>query len=161
MPGPVSPRVDEVVSPLLDTVHMTTNSTMPVRQYPVVREHMTPSPHTIARNQPLSAAQQSMRQHQVRHLPVLDGGRIVGILSQRDLLLIESLPGVNPTDVLVEEAMVQDVFTVTPDAPIGEVIETMIDRKVGSAVVSEGERVVGVFTTIDALRALHRLLERH
>ncbi len=56
--------------------------------------------------------------------------------------------------------MVQDVFTVAPDTPIGEVIETMIEKKVGSAIVREGERVVGVFTTIDALQALHRLLER-
>jgi acetoin utilization protein AcuB len=61
--------------------------------------------------------------------------------------------------VRVEEAMVEDVFTVTPEAPIGEVIETMIDRKLGSAVVTRGDRVLGVFTTIDALTALHRLLE--
>jgi acetoin utilization protein AcuB len=140
---------------------MTTNAAAQVHQYPVVRMHMTPTPHTIARNQSLSAARQSMRAHHVRHLPVLDGGRIVGIVSERDLLLIESLPGVNPTDVVVEEAMVQDVFTVGPDAPIGEVIETMIKRKLGSAIVIDGERVVGVFTTVDALQTLHQLLERH
>jgi len=71
-----------------------------------------------------------------------------------------SRPGVNPTDVRVEEAMVQDVFTVGPTTPLGEAIETMIDRKVGSAIVCDGDRVLGVFTTIDALRALHALLER-
>ena len=96
----------------------------------------------------------------IRHLPVLDGGKIVGLLSERDLLLVESLPGVNPTDVRVEEAMVQNVFTVEPETPVGEVVETMIERKLGSALVTEGERVIGVFTTIDALRALHELLER-
>ena len=101
-----------------------------------------------------------MRENQVRHLPVLDGGRILGVVSERDILLVESLPGVNPTDVRVEEAMVQDVFTVAPDTPVGEAIEQMIQRKLGSAIVCEGERVLGVFTTIDALRALHRLLER-
>jgi len=101
-----------------------------------------------------------MLDQSVQHLPVLDGGNIVGLLSERDLLLVESLPGVNPTDVRVEEAMVQDVFTVPPDVPIGEAIETMIERKLGSAIVTEGERVIGVFTTIDALRALHHLLER-
>src|ERR1051325_3110972 len=139
---------------------MTMKATLPVRQYPVVREHMTPSPHTIARTKSMSTARRVMREHDVRHLPVLDGGQIVGIVSERDLLLIESLPGVNPTNVSVEEAMVQDVFTATPDTPIGEVIETMIDRKLGSAIITEGERVIGVFTTIDALRALHELLER-
>jgi acetoin utilization protein AcuB len=101
-----------------------------------------------------------MLDHHVRHLPVLDGGRIVGLLSERDLFLVESLPGVNPTDVRVEEAMVENVFTVEPDAPIGEVVQTMIERKLGSAVVSEGDRAVGVFTTIDALQAFHELLEK-
>ena len=139
---------------------MSTNPTAPVRQYPTVREYMTPSPHTIARTRSLSAAGQVMKDNRVRHLPVLDGGRIVGMVSERDLLLVESLPGVSPADVRVEEAMVQDVFTVSPDTPIGEAIETMIRRKVGSAIVCEGDRVLGVFTTVDALGALHRLLER-
>lgn len=137
-----------------------TKTAAPVHQYPVVRERMTPSPHTIARNRSLSAARRTMQEHQVRHLPVLDGGQIVGIVSERDLFLVESLPGVNPTDVRVEEAMVQDVYTATPDTPIGEVIEKMISRKLGSAIVTESDRVVGVFTTIDALQALHQLLER-
>lgn len=129
-------------------------------QFPVVRQYMTPAPHTIGRARSLAAARQMMLEHRVRHLPVLDAGRIAGVLSERDLFLVESLPGVNPTDVRVEEAMVENVFTVAPDAPIGEVVETMIERKLGSAVVSEGEHVVGVFTTIDALQALHELLEQ-
>jgi acetoin utilization protein AcuB len=83
----------------------------------------------------------------------------VGLLSQRDLLLVEAMPGVNPTEVRVEEAMVQDVFTVPRDAPIGEIVETMLTKKLGSAVVDDDGRVIGVFTTIDALRALHELLE--
>ena len=120
---------------------------------------MTDSPHTVGPTRSLAVARKIMLDHGVRHLPVLDGGAIVGLLSERDLLLVESLPGVNPTDVRVEEAMVQNVFTVEPETPIGEVVETMIERKLGSAVVTEGEQVIGVFTTIDALRALHELLE--
>jgi acetoin utilization protein AcuB len=131
-----------------------------VRQYPVVSQYMTDAPHTIAPTRSLAAARRDMQDHRIRHLPVLDGGHVVGLLSERDLLLVETLPGVNPTDVRVEEAMAQEVFTVQPDAPVGEVIEQMIARKLGSAVVCRNERVVGVFTTIDALRALHELLER-
>jgi acetoin utilization protein AcuB len=135
-------------------------TTKPVRQYPTVKEFMTASPLTIARTQSLATAHQVMREHQVRHLPVLDGGHVVGIVSQRDLFLVESLPDANPTEVQVEEAMVEDLFTVSPDAPIGEVVEQMIEKKLGSAIVCHGDHVLGVFTTIDALRALHRLLER-
>jgi acetoin utilization protein AcuB len=135
--------------------------TKPVRQYPTVKEYMTPSPLTIAPTQSLTAAHKVMREHQVRHLPVLDGGRVVGMVSQRDLFLVESLPGATPNEVQVEEAMVEDLFTVAPDAPIGEVVEHMIEKKLGSAIVrDEGDKVLGVFTTIDALRALHHLLER-
>jgi acetoin utilization protein AcuB len=132
----------------------------PVSQFPTVRQYMTPSPHTIGPTRSLALARRTMLEHRVRHLPVLDGGHIVGVVSERDLLFVESLPGVNPTEVQVAEAMVQEVFTVDPDMPIGEVVETMIERKMGSAVVCEEERVVGVFTTIDALRALHERLER-
>jgi len=51
-------------------------------------------------------------------------------------------------------------FAVGPETPVGEAIETMIDRKLGSAIVCDGDRVLGVFTTVDALRALHQQLER-
>lgn len=131
-----------------------------VHQYPEVREYMSPAPHTIAPTSSLSRAVKTMRENQVRHLPVVDRDRVVGVLSQRDILIMESLPGVNPTEVRVDEAMVRDVFTVPPETPVGEVAETMIERKLGSTIVSEGGRVVGVFTTTDALRALHDLLER-
>ncbi len=139
---------------------MISTHAVPIRQYPVVREFMTPSPLTVGRSSSLSSASQIMRKHHIRHLPVLNGGRIEGVLSERDLLLLETMPGVNPTIVRVEEAMVQDVFTVGPETPVGEAIEVMIDRKLGSAIVCDGEHVLGVFTTVDALRALHHLLER-
>ena len=100
-----------------------------------------------------------MRQHRIRHLPVFEGGHIVGLVSERDLAMVEAIPGVNPTVVRVEEAMVEDVFSVEPGAPIGEVADTMIARKLGSAVVIDGGRVIGVFTTIDALVALRDLLK--
>lgn len=132
----------------------------PIRQHPEIREYMTPAPQTTPPSRSLTAAVRQMRDHRVRHLPVVDEGRVVGVLSQRDVLIIESLPGVNPTEVQVEEAMSPDAFMVGPQTPLAEAIETMIERKIGSAVVCEGGRVIGVFTTIDALRALHRLLER-
>jgi acetoin utilization protein AcuB len=139
---------------------MSTAAIHPVRQFPIVGQYMTPSPLTIASNRSLAAARRVMLEHQVRHLPVLQGGRIAGLLSERDLLLVESLPGVNPTAVKVEEAMVANVFTAPPGAPIAEVVETMIERKLGSAVIVDGDHVIGVFTTIDAMAALHQLLEQ-
>jgi acetoin utilization protein AcuB len=122
-------------------------------QFPLVRDYMTHSPHTVGRAQSLSMAERLMRSHGIRHLPVLDGGQVVGILSQRDALLVESIAGTNPTEVQVEEAMVTDVFTAGPQESVAEVVRTMVERKLGSTVVVEDDKVVGVFTTIDALRA--------
>jgi acetoin utilization protein AcuB len=115
---------------------------------------MSPSPVTINLRRPIAAARSSMREHQIRHLPVLDGGQVVGLVSERDLLVVESMPGVNPTVVRVEDAMVQSVFQVSPATAVADVVDAMIERKLGSAVVVDDDQVVGVFTTIDALRAL-------
>jgi acetoin utilization protein AcuB len=49
-------------------------------------------------------------------------------------------------------------FTTSPDTPLADVVETMLERKLGSAVVIDHDHVVGVFTTVDALRALRELL---
>jgi acetoin utilization protein AcuB len=145
---------------LLKTFSMKSVAPVLVHQYPVVRQYMTPTPFTIGPTQSLAAARQVMLENGVRHLPVLDGGRLAGLLSERDLLLVESMPSVNPASVRVEEAMAQDVFAVGPDEPVADVAGTMVDRKIGSTVVMDHERVVGVFTTVDALQALRELLRR-
>jgi acetoin utilization protein AcuB len=131
-----------------------------VRQYPTVEQYMTPSPRTISPASSLVTAHRLMRAAGIRHLPVVEKGVVVGVLSARDLLLIETLPKVDPAEARVYEAMIRDVFVVPPSTPLGEVIETMIERKLGSAVVTDGPSVVGVLTTIDALRALRDLLEQ-
>lgn len=137
------------------------NAARPMRshQFPTVGQYMTGSPHTIGREQSLTAARRLMHQHDIRHLPVLDAGQVVGLLSERDLFLVESLPGVNPTDVRVEEAMVESVHVVARDTPLAEAIGPMIERKLGSAVVVDQGHPVGILTTLDVLRALADRLE--
>ncbi|MCC6215991.1 MAG: CBS domain-containing protein [Polyangiaceae bacterium] len=115
---------------------------------------MSESPHSIGTEQPLTVAHEMMRLYGIRHLPVLHGGRLVGVLTERDLALVETLPGVDKRRVTVDDAMTPDPYVVAPDVPLGVVIATMRDRKLGSAIVAQGARVVGVFTTVDALAAL-------
>lgn len=125
----------------------------------LVQQFMTPSPHTIRRDQSLASAHALMREHHVRHLPVLEGGRLVGLVSQRDLYMIEALPGVDQESVSVDEAMSQNVFTVGPRSSVRKVAGEMAEHKYGAAVVVDGTKVVGVFTTTDALSVLHGLLD--
>jgi acetoin utilization protein AcuB len=112
----------------------------------------------IGVEQSLTAAHEVMRSNGIRHLPVLHGGKLVGMVSQRDLHIVESLRDVSPDEVTVEEAMTQDVYAVPPRTPLREVVSEMAERKLGSAVVVEGTRIVGVFTTVDALDTLVGIL---
>jgi acetoin utilization protein AcuB len=123
-----------------------------------VAQFMTGNPCCIQRGAPLHDAHRVMRARHLRHLPVLDHDRLVGILSERDLYLLETLRNVDPGKEPVSEAMTEIPFTVTPDASVRAVVQEMRQQKYGSAVVVEGSRVVGIFTRTDALRALESLL---
>lgn len=125
---------------------------------PPIRKYMSMNPHTLGIDQTLAHAHEVMRTHRVRHLPILDGGSLVGLLSIRDLQLIEGLRDVNPEEVSVEEAMSSEVYAVSPDTPLDEVVESMAENKYGCAVVMQNHHVVGVFTTVDACSALAELL---
>ncbi len=115
---------------------------------------MTRSPHTIGRDQKLSRAHDMMRQHGVRHLPVLDGGKLVGVLSQRDLYFIEAIAGVACSVESVSEAMASEIYTVAPGDLVADVARTMGEHKYGCAVVVDRGHIVGIFTATDALALL-------
>ena len=123
-----------------------------------IGDFMTASPHSIGREQTLSTALALMNRYDVRHLPVLDGGRVAGLLSQRDVLFVETLRDVDPSKVAVEEAMSTEVYAVDPQTPLVEVVAEMAEHKYGCVVVVRGTQVAGIFTTVDALRALVTML---
>jgi acetoin utilization protein AcuB len=83
---------------------------------------------------------------------VLHGGELVGVLSDREVQSLEALPG--SSLLTVEEAMVPDAYVTAADAPLEAVAGEMAKRRLGSALVVEGTNVVGVFTAVDAFRAL-------
>lgn len=123
-----------------------------------IANFMTPSLHTIGHDRSVDAAYEMMRKFRIHHLPVLDGGKLVGIVSQRDLALVDGLEGVDSSSLAVEELMSADVFTVAEDAPLADVSRRMAREHFGSAIVQRGLEIVGIFTTTDALRALDFLL---
>jgi acetoin utilization protein AcuB len=122
---------------------------------------MTPAPHTIGLDQTMKRAHEVMREFRIRHLPVLQAERLVGVLSDGDLNLVETLRDVDPAVVTVAEAMTQDPYTVGPDTPIDVVVAEMARHKYGSVVVTDNHHVVGVFTTNDACQAFAEMLETH
>ena len=126
---------------------------------PQVRKYMSASPHTIGADQTMARAHEMLREFRVRHLPVLQGGRLAGVVSERDLALIEAMPEVNPAQLSVEEAMSTEVYAVSPEAPLDEVARDMAARRYGCAVVLQNQKVVGIFTAVDACQALADLLQ--
>lgn len=119
-----------------------------------VRAYMTESPITIGSKQSMASAAKLMKEHGIRHLPVLRGGQLVGVVSDRDVKIVEAFPDVDPETVSVDEAIGQEAYAVKPGDDLGVVARHMHDHKYGSAVIMEGKKVVGIFTTIDALAAL-------
>jgi len=125
---------------------------------PSIQKYMSTFPHSIGVDQSMAHAHSVMRAHGVRHLPVLEGGKLVGLVSERDLHLIETLKDVDPDEVSVEEAMSTDLYVVSPDAPLDEVTDAMAEKKYGSAIVMQNGHLVGIFTTVDLCRAMSALL---
>lgn len=124
-----------------------------------ISEIMSPQVHSIGDEQPLAEAEHRMHTYQIRHLPVLRGGHLVGIVSDRDLAMVESLPGVDPKEVTVREAMTAEPYAVPPGASLKAVLREMAEHKYGTVVVVEGDRPVGIVTTTDALRLCVDLLD--
>lgn len=120
---------------------------MPKRRPPTVSEFMSRLPHELDRRDTVARAREVMNTSRIRHLPILDGARLHGVLSQRDLK--ESDP-----QTCLGEICVRDVVTVSPTDSVVHAARSMLRRRVGSAIVVDAGVVVGVFTTSDALTTL-------
>ncbi len=127
-----------------------------------VREWMQPLPETATPDMPVPEASRLMRRGGFRHLPVTDGVRLVGIISDRDLPMphpdVAATGSVEAADqsmarLAVRDLMTSDVVTVEPDRPVEDAARVMLDLRVGSLPVVEGGRLIGIITETDLLRA--------
>jgi acetoin utilization protein AcuB len=126
----------------------------------IIGRFMVHDPITIDRGEPISHARRLMQTHNIRHLPVIHAGKLVGIVSQRDLQRFDSIADLDPRLVPVGEAMTKPPYAVHADAPLREVADQMASRHCGSVVVvDEQQRVLGLLTAGGGLRALSSLIE--
>ncbi len=126
---------------------------------PSVDRYMTREPYSIASTENLEYAQRLMVRHQIRHLPVVDGDRLVGVISDRDVSMMAAVPGIDLEHVEVARVMSPpvDVWGATP---LDEVSELMSTHRADCVVVRGGHGLEGIFTAVDALNALSDLLRR-
>jgi len=128
---------------------------------PHIKAVMKPFPFSIQVNEDALEARRLLVQHGIRHLPVLDGERLVGVLSSRDLDRA-SMPiaaaGADP--VQVGSICSSPAYAVDLDEPLDNVLLHMAEERIGCALVVRAERVVGIFTTTDACRLFAEYLRR-
>ncbi len=114
-----------------------------------VARWMTPQPVTAQAGDKLASVRAKMRAGSFRTVPVLSDGKLVGVISDRDLLRHEGY--LDHTEVRL--AMTEDVVTVGPETPIHDAARLLLERKIGALPVMEGGRLVGILSSSDVLRA--------
>lgn len=130
-----------------------------LKQMPEIRSVMTPFPYSVEIEDPLSHAQQMMAEHRIRHLPVMEDGRLVGVVADRDVrLLVDPRLGRPADGVKVGEVCVREAYVVGVQERLDTVLLHMAQAHIGSALVVKGGRLAGIFTVTDACRAFGELL---
>ena len=124
-----------------------------------VKDSMTREIVTLAPDETVGTALALCRERRIRHLPILSEGRLVGIVSDRDLR--SATPAFGEPEraaalqkVLVEDVMASDVIFALPDDPIEQAANTMRERRIGCLPVVEGGEIVGILTVSDVMTAL-------
>lgn len=116
-----------------------------------IREVMTRQPWTVQLDDSLSVARRMIAEREIHHLPVLDGGLVVGIVTEPDLAHAADHLG-------TVEDVVESALTVDDDTPIDEVLDVMMTRRADAVIVTNEGVVEGIFTATDAVRELRDLL---
>lgn len=133
-----------------------------------VRSLMQTEVVSLSVDDQLDIADDIMRLGLVRHLPILDGEKLAGIVSHRDLVRagMSSVLGLDYQSdrdwlqkISVRDVMSTSVRTVHPDQPLRAAVDVMVEHKVGCVPVVEDERLVGLLSETDCLRHLAHLLD--
>ena len=132
----------------------------------IAREIMMGSPVTLKPEDSLDLANDVISLGRIRHIPVVDDGKLVGMITERDLIgaaankifgLKQASKSALLKTVMIKDVMKKRVITVAPDTPIKDAVHLMAEKKIGSVpVVSDGS-LVGLVTTTDILRYVESL----
>jgi acetoin utilization protein AcuB len=129
-----------------------------------VKRYMTANPITVQPDESILHARALLRSHQIRHLPVVERKRLIGMLSDRDirLLLPSSLATAEEqqrfhswgAQVTVGDVMTRKVVTVAPETETEKAARLMVEHRIGCLPVLRGSILIGIITTIDLLQAM-------
>jgi len=132
-----------------------------------VRDYMTPEPKTLEITHTLLDAVLMLRRGNLRHIPVLEGGRLVGVLTDRDVARFAPslLLPLEPQEynrvfenTTLDKVMTRNPVSTIPDAPLADAIDLLYRNRLGCLPVLKNGQLVGIITTADMLRALYDLV---
>jgi len=132
------------------------------RRMPPVAAAMTPFPYHVQVADPISEVERLMAEHGIRHVPVQDGARVVGIISERDLhhLVNPALPLRDRSRIRARDVLHADPYLVDIHTPLDLVVEEMARRQIGSAIVVRNQRLAGILSATDVCRVLAEILRQ-
>lgn len=131
-----------------------------MKKPPNLPQVMTPFPYSVTLDASFDQASDLMGHHNVRHLPVTDGHTVVGVITDRDLtsaMQVHEQSG-NVGELSVRDLYIPDPYVVSVDEPLDNVLLTMAERHIGSAIVTKAGKLVGMFTTVDVCRSFGEYL---
>ncbi len=122
---------------------------------------MTSFPYFVEADDTATKMEQLMDQHGIRHLPVQEKGKVVGIVSERDLhhYVKRSSSAEEKNRVFAREIMVPEPYIVPFRAPLNDVVFEMAKRRIGSVIVQRHGKLAGILSAIDVCRILGEYLE--
>lgn len=136
---------------------------MTIKKMPQMVSAMTPFPYHIDIGEPAYKAEEMMHAHGFRHLPVLDGDVIEGMVSERDLARATA-PGhtlLDEPSLLVGDICATRVFVADVSDPLDRILDVMAKKHIGAVVVAKDGVLAGIFTDADACRILATQLREH
>lgn len=130
---------------------------------PNLTHAMTPFPYSVDINASYEEVSRLMGLHDVRHLPVTEDHKVVGVITDRDMtsaMEVHSKAG-GTSELAVRDLYIADPYVVSVDEPLDNVLLTMAERHIGSAIVTKAGKLVGMFTSVDACRCFGEYLREH
>ena len=127
------------------------------QEIPKVSQYMTKAPEYINSEANIYEAMELMQKKDIRHLPVEKEKKIIGLISERDIKTLFALVGANFKTVKVGDVCAEWPYIAHPDTPINVVAADMATQKLGSALILDNGKLIGIFTATDACRALSEI----
>ena len=128
---------------------------------PILSHAMTPFPQVVETHELLSEARARMRASDLRHLPVTDDGELTGVVTDRDIGLVENATRdtAKRETLTVRDVGVIDAYVVELSEPLDRVLAEMADHHIDSALVVKRGKLAGIFTSSDACNQFRLFLQ--